>query len=75
MTKISQNSVAQCFTREMADEQYNPTLWTPRLPIEELLPKHIEFTNQNSYRYRATVPDRLSQRIFGEGEFSGAIDL
>lgn len=75
MTKISLNSVAQCFTRELADEQYNPTLWTPRLPTEELLPKHIEFTNQNSERYRATVSGGLSQRTFGEGEFSGTIDI
>ena len=75
MIKTSLKSVAQYFTRELADEQYNPTLWTPRLPTEELLPKHIEFTSQHSERYRATVGAGLSQITFGEGEFSGMMDV
>ena len=73
MTKKAIHSITQCFTRELADEQYNPTLWTPRLPTEELLPKHIEFTNQNSERYIAAVADGLKQKTFGKGEFSGTM--
>lgn len=75
MTKKAIHSIAQCFTRELADEQYNPTLWTPRLPTEELLPEHIEFTNQNSERYRAAVAGGLEQKTFGKGEFSGTMDI
>ncbi|MCG7491636.1 alpha/beta hydrolase [Vibrio sp. Of14-4] len=75
MTKTHLTSVAQYFTRELADEQYNPTLWTKRLPTEELLPKHIEFTTQNSDRYRARVGSGLSQINYGEGEFLGTMDV
>ncbi|NRB69860.1 MAG: alpha/beta hydrolase [Vibrio sp.] len=68
-------SLAQHFTREWADEQYNPTLWTNRLPTDELLPNHIDFTSQSSERYRTSVGVGLSEREFGEGELVGLMDV
>ena len=43
------------FTREQTDTQYNPTLWTQRLPTDDLLPAHIDFTTESSERYRSKV--------------------
>ncbi|WP_274038655.1 alpha/beta hydrolase [Thalassomonas viridans] len=60
------------FSREKNDQQYNPTLWTKRLPAEELLPAHIAYTQEKSTLYRAKGVDSLA---FGEGEFSGSIDI
>lgn len=74
MTNKQVISVADHFTREHADEQYNPTRWTKRLPTDDLLPTHIEFTSQNSERYRAHVDAGLSQIQYGGGEFSGTMD-
>ena len=63
------------FTREQTDEQYNPTLWTRRLPTDDLLPAHIAFTRDNSDRYRNTMGDQLQAIHFGEDEFAGTIDM
>ncbi len=71
MNKTRISSIAQYFSREIADEQYNPTLWTNRLPTDDLLPKHIEFTSQQSERYRTNLETGLTEMAYGEGEFSG----
>ncbi|MEM7245473.1 MAG: alpha/beta fold hydrolase [Acidobacteriota bacterium] len=63
------------FTREQADEQYNPTLWTRRLPSDELLPAHVQFTTGHSDAYRQEIGDGLSCLSFGEGELAGEMDL
>jgi len=60
------------FSREENDRQYNPTLWTKRLPTDELLPAHIAFTGEKSALYRDKGVDTLE---FGEDEFSGTIDV
>lgn len=75
MNKTRISSIAQYFSREVADEQYNPTLWTNRLPTDDLLPKHIEFTSQQSERYRTNLETGLTEMTYGEGEFSGKIDI
>ena len=63
------------FTREKTDEQYNPTLWTKRLPTDDLLPAHIEFTGENSDHYRAEMGAQLQQTEFGEGGLLGSMDI
>jgi arylformamidase len=63
------------FTREQTDEQYNPTLWTQRLPTDDLLPAHISFTSKQSESYRKKIGDLLQTASFGEGEFAGSMDI
>ena len=63
------------FTREQIDEQYNPTLWTQRLPTDDLLPAHIAFTSDKSDRYRNTMGNQLQTIHFGEHEFVGTMDI
>lgn len=63
------------FNREKTDQQYNPTLWTRRLPTDDLLPAHIEFTNNKSTAYRSEMKDRLQTTDYGEGEFAGSMDV
>ncbi|WDE02252.1 alpha/beta hydrolase [Thalassomonas actiniarum] len=66
------NEFWHAFSREKNDQQYNPTLWTKRLPTEELLPAHIAFTQEKSESYRAKGVETLA---FGEAEFAGSIDV
>ncbi|MFA0813833.1 alpha/beta hydrolase [Microbulbifer epialgicus] len=63
------------FTWEKTDEQYNPTLWTRRLPTEELLPAHVEITSGRSDTYRRKVSDGLQTVCFGKGDFVGSMDI
>ncbi|WP_444935286.1 alpha/beta hydrolase [Microbulbifer sp. JMSA004] len=63
------------FTREKTDEQYNPTLWTRRLPTDLLLPSHAEFTGSRSSTYRRAIKDGLQTVSFGEGDFEGSMDV
>ncbi len=63
------------FSREQADEQYNPILWTRRLPKDDLLPAHIEFTRLGSETYRRSLGDHLSSAPFGEGDTAGTMDV
>ncbi|WP_444901971.1 alpha/beta hydrolase [Microbulbifer sp. SSSA007] len=69
------NEYWNSFTREKTDEQYNPTLWTHRLPTEELLPAHVAFTESHSSIYRQKVKDGLQTVHFGEGELLGSMDV
>ena len=62
-------------TREETDRQYNPTLWTRRLPTDDLLPTHVELTTRKSQEYRAKLGTGRSTLAFGEGEFAGEIDV
>lgn len=68
------NEFWNSFTREKTDEQYNPTLWTQRLPTDDLLPTHISFTTEKSKNYREILGDGLQTISFGENEYSGTID-
>lgn len=63
------------FTRQQADEQYNPLLWTRRLPMDDLLPAHVEFTTSRSDAYRACLGDRLSSANFGSGDTAGTMEV
>ena len=63
------------FTREQTDRQYNPTLWTQRLPTDELLPTHIEFTSGKSDNYRTEMGNRLQTVDFGDGDLAGTMDV
>lgn len=63
------------FTREQTDKQYNPTLWTQRLPTDDLLPAHIAFTTGRSDSYRTQMGDRLQTVEFGADEFVGSMDI
>ncbi len=63
------------YTREETDRQYNPTLWTRRLPTDDLLPSHIDFTNTKSESYRDKISDKLQTVTFGENEYAGEIDV
>ncbi len=65
----------KAFTREETDSQYNPTLWTQRLPTEELLPAHIELTTQRSQAYRQKLSDQLRTVTFGRGDMAGEMDV
>jgi arylformamidase len=38
--------------REHLDQQFNPTLWTPRLEADDVLPAHIEYSERESQHYR-----------------------
>ena len=69
------NDFWNSFSRKWTDEQYNPTLWTPRLAANALLPAHIAFTNEKSERYRNKMSAHLQTISFGEDEFSGSIDV
>ncbi|WP_444883926.1 alpha/beta hydrolase [Microbulbifer sp. PSTR4-B] len=69
------NEYWNSFTREKTDEQYNPTLWNHRLPPEKLLPAHVEFTESHSSNYRQAIKGGLQTVSFGEGEFSGSMDI
>ncbi len=62
-------------TREETDRQYNPTLWTRRLPTDDLLPTHIEWTTRSSQDYREKIGAGRSTLAFGEGGFAGEIDV
>jgi len=53
------NKLWNFFSREQTDRQYNPTLWTRRLSIDDLLPKHIDFTITNSNSYREKMGNNL----------------
>ncbi|WHI46051.1 alpha/beta hydrolase [Microbulbifer sp. TRSA001] len=64
-----------CFTREKTDEQYNPVLWTHRLPTDLLLPSHAEFTGSRSLTYRKAIKDGLQTVSFGKGDYSGSMDV
>jgi len=61
------NEYWNSFIREKTDEQCNPTLWTRRLPAEELLPAHVAFTESHSSIYRQEVKEGLQTVEFGEG--------
>ncbi|WP_444942435.1 alpha/beta hydrolase [Microbulbifer sp. ZKSA004] len=63
------------FTREKTDEQYNPTLWTRRLPTDLLLPSHAEFTGSRSSAYRNAIKGGLQTVNFGEGDLAGSMDV
>ena len=63
------------YTREETDRQYNPTLWTRRLPTDDLLPSHIEFTNSKSESYRKKLGDKFQTITFGDNEYAGEIDV
>ncbi|MEM7205919.1 MAG: alpha/beta hydrolase, partial [Planctomycetota bacterium] len=63
------------FTREQTDQQYNPILWTRRLPADELLPAHVEFTTTRSDSYRERLGEGLSSMSFGAGEMAGTADV
>ncbi len=64
-----------CFTREQTDAQYNPTLWTPRMAPDDLLPAHIAFTTERSASYRRKMGDHLQTIEFGKDQYSGAMDV
>ena len=74
---VDNNHITEVFhlSREQADEQYNPTLWTRRLPKDDLLPAHIELTQLSSETYRVGLGDHLSLTNFGEGETAGTMDV
>lgn len=63
------------FNREFSDAQYNPTLWTPRLATDELLPAHIKYTQTASDHYRNQINAGMSQRQFGQGHYAGEMDV
>ncbi len=63
------------FTREETDYQYSPTLWTKRLPKEELLPTHIDSTTNSSNQYREAMGNQLQTVPFGKGEYAGQMDV
>ena len=63
------------FTREETDRQYNPTLWTRRLPTDDLLPAHIDFTTSRSDTYRERMRDSMQTLAFGENEYEGEMDV
>ena len=65
----------RAFTREDTDRQYNPTLWTQRLPTEELLPTHIELTAQRSQTYRQKIGAGRHTATFGSGAMAGEMDV
>ena len=65
----------QAFTREQTDRQYNPTLWTRRLPTDDLLPTHIALTNERSESYRAGLGEGMQTVEFGNGDFAGSMDV
>lgn len=69
------NELWNFFSRKQTDHQYNPTLWTRRLPTDDLLPKHIDFTITNSNSYREKMGNNLQTIPFGKEEFSGEIDV
>ena len=69
------NEYWNAFNREKTDQQYNPTLWTRRLPTDDLLSSHIEFTNNRSAAYRSEMKERLQTINYGEGEFAGSMDV
>ena len=63
------------FTREQADEQYNPILWTRRLSSDELLPAHEQFVSERSAAYRDHIGSGRTVLPFGEGELAGEMDV
>ncbi|WP_435261054.1 alpha/beta hydrolase [Tenacibaculum sp. nBUS_03] len=63
------------FSREETDRQYNPILWTRRLPTNDLLPSHIDFTTKESNSYRDRIGDNLQVIPFGKDESLGEIDV
>ena len=63
------------FSREETDRQYNPTLWTRRLPTDDLLPSHIDFTTSKSNAYREKMGKQLRTISFGEDRYAGEIDV
>lgn len=63
------------FTREQTDEQYNPTLWTPRQTTNDLLASHVEITSGKSDKYRTKMHAQMETIKFGEGEFAGSMDV
>lgn len=69
------NEFYNSFTREKTDIQYNPTLWTQRLPADELLPFHVDLTKNKSEHYRNKVVNCLTTLEYGDSEYSGSIDV
>lgn len=65
----------KAFTREETDRQYNPTLWTQRLPTEDLLPTHIDVTAERSKNYRQRMGEALRTIDFGGGAMAGEMDV
>ncbi len=63
------------FTRAEADEQFNPILWTRRMPTDDLLPKHAELTTTRSEAYRARLAEQLQIRTFGADDLAGTMDV
>ncbi|MFC5046529.1 alpha/beta hydrolase [Aquimarina hainanensis] len=63
------------FSREQTDHQYNPTLWTRRLPTDDLLPNHIDITTKNSNAYRKKMGNHLQTIPFGNDEYLGEMDV
>lgn len=63
------------FSREQTDLQYNPTLWTKRLPADDLLPLHVDLTTNRSTDYRRRIGNRLQVVSYGENEFVGEMDV
>ena len=65
----------ESFDRETTDRQYNPTLWTPRMGSEDLLPAHIAFTQQASERYREQSGTAVRVQDYGSDEYAGQMDV
>lgn len=63
--------------REELDKHYNPTLWTPRLTPDSLLPKHQEFTTRASNDHKNSLIERnLFESIqVGDGNYKSEIDI
>lgn len=59
------------------DRHYNPTLWTPRLTPDTLLPKHEELTVKFSKDYQAALSDKgLYNRItVGNNDYKSEVDI
>ncbi|MTI30425.1 alpha/beta hydrolase [Xanthovirga aplysinae] len=63
------------YSRKETDRQYNPTLWTRRLPTADLLPSHIDFTTRRSNEYRKKMGEQLKTISFGKDQHAGNIDV
>lgn len=61
--------------REVNDVQYNPTLWTQRLLVDELLPHHIALTSEKSECYRQNIALGLEKLSYGEDDLLGEMDV
>lgn len=65
------------FTKAELDKHYNPTLCTPRLTPEELLPAHEKLVIESSVKYRETLSENgLFETInSGSGDLATEVDV